>query len=219
MGALDRPYDRGSRQGDRSLRAMGEEFRIARLSLGLSQDRVARSARISRPVYGRIERGILRHLPVLMASRIAAVLGLDLVVRAYPGGNPTRDAAHAERLGRLLANVGQPLSYRTEVPLPATSDHPERRSWDAVVTGVGERTAIELETRLYDVQAQLRRINLKWRDDPADHLLVVVADTRPNRRVLREFAPLLSDFPRVGTAATLAALRAGHHPGTSLILF
>jgi transcriptional regulator with XRE-family HTH domain len=199
------------------LTMLGEEFRIARRSLGLSQRHVAQAARISRPVYGRIERGTLRHLPLRLASQIAAVLGLDLSSRAYPGGRPTRDAAHGERLRRLLSHVSPPLTHRIEVPLPATTDHPERRAWDAVLLGDGQRTAIEVETRLYDVQGQIRRLHLKERDDPPEQLLLVVADTGANRRALNEFADLFGALPRLGTAHTLKSLRAGKHPPTGLI--
>lgn len=200
------------------LRMLGEEFRIARRSLGLSQKHVAEAARISRPVYGRIERATLHHLSLRLASQIAAVLGLDLSARAYPGGSPTRDAAHGERLHRLLRQVSPPLFHRIEVPLPATTDHPERRSWDAVLFGHGQRTAVEVETRLYDVQGQVRRLHLKERDDPPDRLLLVVADTGANRRALREFAELFVELPRLRTANTLKALQAGYHPPTGLIL-
>jgi hypothetical protein len=86
------------------------------------------------------------------------------------------------------------------------------------VTGLGKRTAVEFEARLYDIQAQIRRWLLKWRDDPVDQLLIVAADTRHNRHVLAEFTDLLVDFPRLSTADVLGQLRAGQHPPTGLIL-
>ena len=218
MGATERAYDRGTRQGGRWLRIMGEEFRTVRLSLGLAQRHVAESAHISQSVYGRIERGVLPHLSILLAARIATVLGLELSARVYPGGSPIRDTAHAERLSRLLAHVGSPLTYRTDVPLPPTTEHPEHRAWDAVLRAGGERTAVELEMRLYDVQAQTRRLHLKERDDRPDHLLLVLADTGANRRALDGFEILLSDLPRLRTANVLRTLRTGHHPPTGRIL-
>ena len=84
--------------------------------------------------------------------------------------------------------------------------------------GHGGRTAIELETRLHDVQALTRRIHLKQRDDSPDQLLVVVASTRANRRVVAEFGSLMTDWPRLRTASVLKTLRAGQHPSTGLIL-
>ena len=119
----------------------------------------------------------------------------------------------------VLQHAAPPLRYATEVALPATTTHPERRAWDAMLFGHGERTAIELETRLYDLQAQIRRIQLKQRDDAPDHLLVVVASTRGNRRALQEAADLFATFPRLRTASALKALRAGQHPPTGLIVY
>lgn len=126
--------------------------------------------------------------------------------------------AWAPRLVMLLSNVGRPLRYRTDVPLPRHDGAPELRAWDALVDGNGERTAIELESRLSDMQATTRRHNQKRRDDPVDHFLLVVADTRHNRRVLAEFADLLPELPRLRTANVLRTLRDGRHPPTGLIL-
>jgi transcriptional regulator with XRE-family HTH domain len=218
MGSAERTYDRGSRKGARLVRSIGEEFRTARLALGLSQRYVARAARISRSQYGRIELGAVQHLSMLTAARISAVLGLDLSARVYPGGRPIRDAAHAQRLRRLLDHVGAPLGFVTDVPLRRTTEYPEQRAWDVVLSGDGRRTAVELETRLYDVQALTRRIHLKQRDDAPDQLLLVVANTRANRRVVHEFGSLFADWPRLRTAGVLKTLRSGHHPGTGLIL-
>jgi hypothetical protein len=80
------------------------------------------------------------------------------------------------------------------------------------------RTAIELEMRLRDIQAVRRRIDLKRRDDPTEHFLLLVADTRTNRRILSEFDRLFADLPRLRPTAVKAALQAGRHPGTGIVL-
>lgn len=136
----------------------------------------------------RIEAGGSPSLSLLDAVLLADAVGLDLSVKAYPGRTPTRDAGHARRLQSVLAHVGPPLRYRTEALLPARDGVPERRAWDALLFDAGGQTGVELEQRLYDVQSQTRRILLKWRDSGAERLLLVVADTRTNRRVLAEFA-------------------------------
>ncbi|MEO6349652.1 MAG: hypothetical protein ABIP53_03285 [Candidatus Limnocylindrales bacterium] len=69
------------------------------------------------------------------------------------------------------------------------------------------------------MQATTRRHNEKRRDDPIDHFLLVVADTRHNRRVMAEFASLLGDLPRLRTATVLQLLQDGKHPPTGWILF
>jgi transcriptional regulator with XRE-family HTH domain len=219
MTSVRRRFDEGTLKGNRRLQQLGAEFRAARLTIGASQEEVGRACRMSRSKYSRAESGRLATLSLLDACRIAETLGLELPLRTYPGREPLRDAAQARHLARLLGHVGQPLTFRTEVLLPALADRPEYRSWDAVLFGHGERTAIEYESKLYDAQAQTRRIRLKLRDDPVDHLLLVIADTRANRRTLALYGDLFAEWPRLRTATVLATLRAGQHTGTGLILF
>lgn len=218
MTSSERLFDIGTRRAERWLREVGEEFRHARLRLGLSQREVADAVRIDRADYSRIERAKLARLSIETACRTGAVLGLDLSVKAYPGRRSIRDAGQGLRLKKLLESVAEPLRSQLEMPLPAREDRPEQRAWDMMLFGHGERTAIEFEARLYDLQAQLRRLRLKHRDDPVDHLLIVVADTPANRRVLAEYSDLLADFPRLRTDNVLRMLSAGQHPPTGLIL-
>ena len=168
---------------------------------------------------GRIEAGRLESLSITDASKIAAVLGLDLSVKLYPAGSPLRDAAHTAKLRRVLENVRPPLARRTEVPLPQRPGQPtELRAWDAVLFGAGLRTGLELEMRLRDGQAVERRLAAKRRDDPVDAFLLLIADTKTNRRVLAENASLFGDLPRLKTSTVLKVLRAGQHPATGLLL-
>jgi transcriptional regulator with XRE-family HTH domain len=218
VAITDRPFDRGTRRGLQAVRRLAEEYREQRWSLGLSQDSVAGAAHTSRSRISRIEGGKIHGLSILEASRIATVLGLDLSARVFPGGSPLRDSAHAERLRRVLDHARAPLSYRTEVPLAATTGQPEQRAWDAMIRGTGLRTAVELEMRLRDGQAAERRINLKRRDDPTDRFLLLVADTRTNRRVLAEHPDLFLELERVRLPVVIRALEAGEHPPTGLVM-
>jgi transcriptional regulator with XRE-family HTH domain len=214
MAPTQRLYDRGTQLGNRRLATFGEDCHHQRLLLGLTQQQVADGARIDRGTYSLIERGQFEALTVVVAARIAAVLGLDLSVKTYPGGPAIRDAGQAPRLGRLLSKIGRPLQYRVEATLPSVAGRFEQRCWDLAITGHGERTTCEFEAALYDVQAQRRRHNLKLRDDPPDHFLLVVADTRANRRVMREQPEHFADLPRLRTANVLGALTRGEHPPT-----
>jgi transcriptional regulator with XRE-family HTH domain len=218
MTTASRAIDRGNRLGERALQAIGREFEAARRGLGLSQAALAGVARVSRPRYSRIENGKARTLQVVEVTRLATVLGLEAPFRMYPSAVPLRDAGHVRRLHAFLAQVAAPLTARTEVPLPSPLDRHELRAWDAMLFGHEERTAVELEMRLYDAQAVERRLALKRRDDPTEHFLLLVADTRTNRRVLAAFESLFVGLPRLKTAAVRAALEAGRHPGTGMVL-
>lgn len=210
--------DQGSRLADRHAREIGDEFRERRLELNRSQASVAAACQISRVHYGEIERAEIEELSLREVSRIAAVLGLRPTIRLFPAGPAIRDAGQTSRLQRFLAQAASPLTYRLEVALPARQDRPEQRAWDAVLFGHGARTTMELEMRIRDVQAMRRRHELKRRDDRAEQFLLLIADTKHNRRVLAEFADLFGDLPRLRPSVVRRALAAGEHPPTGLLL-
>ncbi|HEV2006238.1 MAG TPA: helix-turn-helix transcriptional regulator [Candidatus Limnocylindrales bacterium] len=201
----------------RILRSVGDDFREARVAAGLSQQSVADAAQLSRAHYSRIERGQIAKLSLLEAARIANVLGLDLSVRLYPGAEPVRDGAQVGHLAMLLREVGPPLRYRTEVPLPNVAGRFEQRAWDAVIFGGGGRTAVEVEMRVRDAQALERRLSLKRRDDPTEGFLLVLANSAATRFVLADNPELFPELPRLRRATVLAAVRLGHHPPTGLV--
>jgi transcriptional regulator with XRE-family HTH domain len=200
------------------MQSLADEFRDQRIGLGLSQHAVATAARTSRTRYGRIEAGRVATLGITEASAIASVLGLDLSVRVYPGGDPLRDGGQARKLDAFGRRVARPLRFRTEVPLPERDDRNEQRAWDAEITGGGERTTIELEMRIRDAQAVVRRYTLKCRDDPAAHRLLLIGDTRTNRRVLAEHPALFAGFARLRPTDVYTAIEAGRHPPSGLML-
>jgi transcriptional regulator with XRE-family HTH domain len=218
MVANERLRARGRRRAARTLPDQATEFRYVRVEAGVSQRELGRRLGMSADKVWRIENERQRSLSIVDACEMAAVLGLDWSARAYPNGATIRDAGQARRLLPIIAAVADPLTYRTDVALPRTDDAPELRAWDVVVYGNDERTGIELESRLTDTQATVRRINLKRRDDPVDHFILAIADTKHNRRVMAEFASLFADLPRLRTASVLKALRQGRHPPTGIIL-
>ena len=201
------------------MRAIGDEYRDKRVAVGFSQVEVAQALGVSRSTYTRIEGGDALTLSIVRATQAAAVLGLDLAVRSYPGGVPSRDNASLERLSRFLMHVASPLSYATEVPLPTRPyGVPEQRAWDALISGSGKRTGVELEMRLRDAQALERRMSLKRQDDPVDRFVLLVANTRGNRQVLRDYPQLFPSLARLGFAAVTRVLERGEHPPDCLVL-
>jgi transcriptional regulator with XRE-family HTH domain len=218
MASTTRVLELAARRARRQIFDIGEELRERRLALALSQEHVAAAAGISRTRYGLIERGQAIDVSIIELARLTAVLGLQASVRLYPDGVPLRDVAHAERLTAFVAMVKPPVTCRLEVPLPQVEGRPERRAWDAILFSGRARCAIELEMRLRDVQALLRRIELKRRDDPTDAFVLLVADTRANRRTLAEFEPLFGGLPRLRPGVVRAALDGGRLPPSGLLL-
>ena len=126
-----------------------------------------------------------------------------------------RDAGQLAIFARLRPQLPPVLRDRSEVPLPIPGD---RRAWDHVIDGPGWTLPVEAESRLRDVQALNRRVALKVRDGGFDRVILLVADTRHNRRVLRLFpAEFASAYPLPGRLA-IAALRDGRRPEASAVI-
>ena len=197
------------------MRVLGDELRIARQTAGLSLTEVGRAAGISGVHLTRLERGEVPGASVTLYARLFAVLGMRLSARPYPAGPPIRDAAHAKLLGRLRALLGANIRMRTEVPLRRPGD---LRAWDAELSDTVDIVKVEAETVIHDLQATDRRLALKMADDDADRVILVVAATRRNRWVLREFGELVRARYPLAPRTVLGALRAGRLPEQSGIV-
>ncbi len=209
--------DLGTADGRRMLTALGAELREARLACGVSQQRAADGIGVSHAQISRIELGLAPRVSLIVLARFARVVGLRLSARAYPAGLPVRDAAHLRLLARFRQSLGSRCTWRTEVPLPIPGDD---RAWDAMI-GVPHATiGVEAETRLRDVQAVDRRIGLKQRDDArVSCALLVIADTRNNRRLVREHAAALAATFPIAPRVVLAALSTSTRPpGNGIVL-
>jgi transcriptional regulator with XRE-family HTH domain len=209
MATRERPVDRGSRIAARALTRVGEEIRSARHQAGLSQAVLARAVGVHRSTIGRIECGEIPGVSMDLLARLCAVVGLDLSVRAYPRGEPVRDAAHVALLGRLRSRLPADLPWRTEVPFPIPGD---LRAWDAVVGVPGGAIAVGAETRLSDTQALARRLAQKRRDGGVERVILLVGGTASNRRALALVREALRvDYP-LDTREILAALATRRPP-------
>jgi hypothetical protein len=138
---------------------------------------------MSHSTLGRIERGSLVNVTISQLARACAAVGLKLVARAYPDGDPVRDVAHLNLLGRLRREIAPSAGWRTEVPIPIAGD---LRAWDAQAVLQGTIVAIEAEVRIHDLQALERRVALKRRDSGVNVVILLIADTPANRRRLAE---------------------------------
>jgi transcriptional regulator with XRE-family HTH domain len=187
------------------------------VAAGLSLRTVARAIGVSHTHVGRFERDSLASPSVAFLCAYCDVLGLELSVRAYPAGDPLRDAGQRRLLGRLRNELHADLQWREEVPLPDTQD---RRAWDAAIAPA-EGTwcvRVEAEVRVTDGQSLQRRLALKVRDGGPGHVLLLLADTRHNRLALSALRQVLRPTLPLDQRAVLAALRAGEDPGGSGIV-
>lgn len=215
VGARCRQVDRGTERGRRLRLDVGTEIRNARIDRNLSLREVCQSVGVSIATGSRLERGILEHVDVMLLARMSAVVGLDLAIKVYPGGEPIRDAAHLGLLGDFRELLHPALGWATEVPLPARGDP---RAWDALFQGAGWRYGVEAETAPHDGQSTLRRLALKARDGQVDGVVLLLRDSRQSRAFLREIAGVAgSAFPVQGPRA-LERLRAGADPRGSAIV-
>lgn len=214
MATRERRNDRADRLADEALISLGRQLRIARLGSGLSQRTVEAATGVSHSEISRVERGRSRNVPLRSLVMIATSLGLVVPMRLYPEGDAIRDAGHARLLERLKARISPSLRWRTEVPLPTPGD---RRSWDAVTGADDWRAGVEAETVIDDSQALERRLSLKRRDGGVDHVILLIADTRRNRRALAAAPAAFSDLP-LDTRQIMTALAAGRDPGGSGIV-
>lgn len=93
------------------------------------------------------------------------------------------------------------------------------RAWDGSIVGAVERAFVEAESRLGDVQALQRRVELKIRDDPRARIVILaVTKSDQNRRVLLEHREALRPMLPLDGAAVLRALRHGTIPAAGGIV-
>lgn len=194
---------------------IAEELSIARRTGGLSVREVARQVGVSPARIERALRGEAGALTVDLAARIAPVVGLQLAASLHLNGDPLRDRAHLALLARFRLRLHPSLDWRTEVPIPITGD---LRAGDGVVIGMFGMILVEAETKVSDIQAVERKVRLKQRDLGAERLILLVADTPHNRKVLELHPELRARFT-ISARSCLAALARGEDPrGDCLVL-
>jgi len=216
MPSSVRTTDRGRLEARKTLGSLGTELRGARIASGLSQASVGLAAGFSASRVGRLERAQSSSASIEEMTVLFAILGQRLSVRPCPNGPPLRDVAHARLLQRFRAILPADVSMRTEVPV--VGNRADLRAWDALIGAREWSCRIEAETVISDLQATDRRIALKMRDAEVDHVLLLVAGTKRNRRILREFRALtVAKYP-LDSRAILAAVRAGRCPRRSGVL-
>jgi transcriptional regulator with XRE-family HTH domain len=207
------PIELGDEDTRRVVSSIAKELRDTRIGLGLGQPAVARAAGISPSQLSRIELGRNADPSLGSVARVGRALGLSLSARLYPEGSPVRDAGQQRLIERFAALPALPLRVAREVGLPAPGD---LRAWDASVSDTVDVAFVDAESRLGDIQALERRLQLKLRDDRRGrHLLLVVARSRHNDDVLRHEREALRELLPLDGPAIAKALRSGRLPPAS----
>lgn len=201
------------------MRRAVSELRTRRVTLGVSQDTMAHELGCSPSTYWRLEANPSDELALVRLAELAAILGLELSVGLHEVGDAVRDKgqqALGERFDLLPSSAWRSTS-ETLLPMPG-----DRRSWDRLLRllhGAGQLVGTELETRIRDVQALVRRIRLRERDGGVDAILIVLSDSAHNRVFVAQLRQALGPAYQTPPRSIFAALRAGRPlPGSGVIL-
>ena len=165
--------------------------------------------------FARIERNEVENVSVRNLTLACAAVGLVLSARAYPAADPARDAPQLRLLSRFRARLPSAAPWQTEVPLPIPGD---LRALDGFTRLYERSIGVEAETRITDVQAVGRKVQLKKRDARLDVIILLVSDTQANRAVLAQHREALRGAFPLDTRAVMAALAAGECPASDGIV-
>lgn len=205
-----------ARTGMWSLRQVGRELRVARLTAGLRQRDVGDRLHRSASHVSRVEHGLIAGVSLPQLHTHAAIVGLKPYVRLYPAVARPLDRPQLMLLTRFRERLGAGWRVVLEAPVPIRGD---LRAADAMISLPGCRIVVEAITRLADLQAQVRAARHKARDLSADRMIFVVAATETNRRAVRDAGAAAWDAFPVGSRECLRALAASRDPGGDALLF
>jgi transcriptional regulator with XRE-family HTH domain len=210
MATRTRTLDAARHHWESLARTIGDDLRTARHILNLTLAQVGAAIGVSQSEISRRELGRSRRFTGEKLAVHAAAVGLKLSVKLWPVGGGVRDAAQARYIAAFTARIGRRWTVRLEAPIPIAGD---LRAVDVLLSNDAARIAVEVISRLSDLQAQVRAARAKARDIGATRLLLVIAATHANRNVLRELRPALVEAFDLDTRRLLAELTAGRDPG------
>lgn len=151
---------------------------------------------------------------------VGEAVGLDVVLRVYPGRQPTlRDIGQLEYAEMLVSQAHDRWQPQVEL---AMGQHGE--AIDVVLFGPDEIQAIEIETMAADYQRQWRRADQKRLALAAQHqrpvrLVLAFRDTPANRSALEPHLAVIRTTLPAGSRHVLASLRSGEPLGRDGILW
>jgi len=217
MATRETRIKRGRRRGRTVVTRLMSELVATRQTLNLSQRAMARELHRSQTALVRLERlARIDRISFVDVAEMASMLGLEVGATLHVLGDPLRDRGHQVLITRFRALLAATIRVIAEVPLPNVGD---RRSWDLLLRCVGQLIGVEAETRVRDAQALVRRMRERERDGGVDQIVLVLAESAVNRRLLPDLLEALG--PRFSTSPRLIrrALREGQPlPGSGVLL-
>lgn len=198
----------------------GRDLRVARVSAGLTQSRLAVLAGLTQQHVSLAELGD-PNVSLDARCRLAAACGHELGWRLYPVSTVRlRDSGQMTLAQAVVERLHQAWSHRLEVPI----SRGDARAADLVIYRTDEVVEIEIERSLVDFQAQLRAGQLKRQalgetDERPIRLIIAVPDTRGSRVRLAPFRDLIMRTMPCPSRKIWASIRAGEPIGGDGILF
>lgn len=193
----------------------GRELCLARHMAGATMQQVVERIGCSKSTVSRIERGRSPRVTLERIVLIGAAVGLRPSLRFFPTQRPVRDEGQMELLAAFTRRMHPAWLHRHELPMPRAGD---LRAADQVSSIQGCRILVEAYRRFVDYQAQVRAVRGKQRDLGTERVVIVVEDTRVNRRAIQAAgAELRRSFP-LAARKLFAALAAGQDPGADALV-
>lgn len=215
-----RPASRGRARSRILAQRFGQELRIARVTAGLTQQRVAQLAQLSQGAVSKAERGD-DSVSLDARCRMAAAAGHELGWRLYPVATVRlRDSGQLAIAQTVVAAASTAWNAELEVPIGPG----DMRAADLVLRRSDQVIHVEVERMLVDLQAQLRAGQIK-RQELAQRLelpvrfVLAVADTTANRARVATARDLLARALPSSSRDIWSALRTGEPLGGDGILF
>lgn len=215
MATRTRPLDEARRAWHRQAIELGDLLRTGRHVLGVTQKQVGAAIRVSSSEISRRELGRSGRLTGEKLAVHAAAVGLRLSIKLYPLGGGVRDAAQATYIATFVARIGRAWKVTLEAPIPLRGD---LRAVDVLLVAGNVRIAVEVSTRLADLQAQIRAAQLKTQEIRATRLVLVIAATRANRAALASVRSSLVAAFDLDSRRVLSELAAGRDPGRDAVV-
>lgn len=198
---------------------IGEEIKLARVMLALAGKQAARRAGVATSTQTRVELGD-PGVSIGTLCAVAEAVGVDIVLRAYPGKPLSlRDTGQLEIATLLRGQAHAVWQPSIEVMVGARGE-----AVDMVLFGPHEIWCVEIERMATDFQAQYRRAERKRDLLAAQHqrpvrLLLLVEDSSRNRAALERHRDLVRSALPAGSRDVLEALRSGGPLGRDGLLW